>query len=150
MEHSNISPNNPIWDIAQTGLYDDRSVCCWDTVDDVSPDIGLLMLLFSHYHQCIIIASSLITVSHKSLILSLPFRHPNNAKTHLSHLGKCVIIIMQLMHPTGHLSCKNAEPDNDKHCAKKPVTTMLTYPWKCTVLHCNHLGNTWKPLVLMT
>ena len=36
------------------------------------------------------------------------------------------------------------------HCAKKPVPTMLTYPWKCTVLHCNHLGNTWKPLVLMT
>ena len=39
------------------------------------------------------------------------------------------------------------------HCAKKPVTTvkyMLIYPWKCTVLHCNHLGNTWKPLVLMT
>ena len=35
-------------------------------------------------------------------------------------------------------------------CAKKPVTTMLTYPWKCTVLHCNHLGNTWKPLLLMT
>ena len=33
---------------------------------------------------------------------------------------------------------------------KKPVTNMLTYPWKCTVLHCNHLGNTWKPLVLMT
>ena len=27
---------------------------------------------------------------------------------------------------------------------------MLTYPWKCTVSHCNHLGNTWKPLVLMT
>ena len=27
---------------------------------------------------------------------------------------------------------------------------MLTYPWKCTVLHCNHLGNPWKPLVLMT
>ena len=27
---------------------------------------------------------------------------------------------------------------------------MLTYPLKCTVLHCNHLGNTWKPLVLMT
>ena len=27
---------------------------------------------------------------------------------------------------------------------------MLTYPWKCTVLHCNHLGNTWKPLLLMT
>ena len=31
-----------------------------------------------------------------------------------------------------------------------PGKTMLTYPWKCTVLHCNHLGNTWKPLVLMT
>ena len=25
---------------------------------------------------------------------------------------------------------------------------MLTNPWKCTVLHCNHLGNTWKPQVL--
>ena len=37
-----------------------------------------------------------------------------------------------------------------KHSTKKTVTTMLTYPWKCTVLHCNHLGNTWKPLVLMT
>ena len=36
------------------------------------------------------------------------------------------------------------------HNTKKPVTTMLTYPWKCAVLHCNHLGNTWKPLVLMT
>ena len=36
------------------------------------------------------------------------------------------------------------------HSTKKPVTTMLTYPWKCTVLHCNHLGNTRKPLVLMT
>ena len=39
-------------------------------------------------------------------------------------------------------------PEN--HSTKKPVTTMLTYPWKCTVLHCKHLGNTWKPLVLMT
>ena len=39
---------------------------------------------------------------------------------------------------------------NTLHNTKKPVTTMLTYPWKCTVLHCNHLGNTWKPLVLMT
>ena len=37
-----------------------------------------------------------------------------------------------------------------RHSTKKPVTTMLTYPSKCTVLHCNHLGNTWKPLVLMT
>ena len=40
--------------------------------------------------------------------------------------------------------------DTHIHSTKKPVTTMLTYPWKCTVLHCNHLGNTWKPLVLMT
>ena len=36
------------------------------------------------------------------------------------------------------------------HSTKKPVTTMLAHPWKCTVLHCNHLGNIWKPLVLMT
>ena len=36
------------------------------------------------------------------------------------------------------------------HCAKKPVTSMLTYPWKYTVLHCNHLENIWKPLMLMT
>ena len=33
---------------------------------------------------------------------------------------------------------------------KKASNHVLTYPWKCTVLHCNHLGNTWKPLVLMT
>ena len=39
---------------------------------------------------------------------------------------------------------------NSKHSTKKPVSTMLTYPWKCSVLHCNHLGNIWKPLVLMT
>ena len=26
--------------------------------------------------------------------------------------------------------------------------TMLTYPWKCTVLHCNHLGNTWVSMVV--
>ena len=42
---------------------------------------------------------------------------------------------------------EQTEPDHSyKHNTKKPVTTMLTYPWKCTVLHCNHLGNTWKPL----
>ena len=46
---------------------------------------------------------------------------------------------------------KEIQPDTLKfHSTRKPVTTMLTYPWKCTVLHCNHLGNTWKPLVLMT
>ena len=33
------------------------------------------------------------------------------------------------------------------HSTEKSVTTMLTYRWKCTVLHCNHLGNTWEPLV---
>ena len=51
---------------------------------------------------------------------------------------------------------RNTQQDvHDTYCTcsfntEKPVTTMLTYPWKCTVLHCNHLGNTWKPLVLMT
>ena len=39
---------------------------------------------------------------------------------------------------------------NIHYSTEQPVTTMLTYPWKCSVLHCNHLGNTWKPLVLMT
>ena len=53
---------------------------------------------------------------------------------------------------TFHLALQlfNETSSLKSHCAKKPVTTMLTYPWKCTVLHCNHLGNTWKPLVLMT
>ena len=34
----------------------------------------------------------------------------------------------------------------DNHSVKKAstVTTMLTHTWKCKVLHCNHLGNTWK------
>ena len=48
------------------------------------------------------------------------------------------------------LLCAHVQLSRKHHCAKKLVTTMLTYPWKCTVLHCNHMGNTWKPLVLMT
>ena len=48
------------------------------------------------------------------------------------------------------LSQMGAIMQHKVHSTKKPVTTMLTYPWKCTVLHCNHLGNTWKKLVLMT
>ena len=48
-----------------------------------------------------------------------------------------------------HANTSGAHSKSDTLC-KKPVTTMLTHPWKCTVLHCNHLGNTWKPLVLMT
>ena len=52
---------------------------------------------------------------------------------------------------TGHSSLLlTCECSFNSHSTKKPVTTILTYPWKCTVLHCNHLGNTWKPLVLMT
>ena len=52
---------------------------------------------------------------------------------------KCLFVCLCMLHQ----SCLT-------HSTKKAVTTMLTYPWKCTVLHCNHLGNTWKPLVLMT
>ena len=33
---------------------------------------------------------------------------------------------------------------------KKASNHHANLPWKCTVLHCNHLENTWKPLVLMT
>ena len=53
---------------------------------------------------------------------------------------------MKNMHTHG---CTCMDDQMLLHSAKKPATTMLTYPWKCTVLHCNHLGNTWKPLVLM-
>ena len=28
------------------------------------------------------------------------------------------------------------------HCAKKPVITKLTYPWKCTVLRTKYLETT--------
>ena len=52
-----------------------------------------------------------------------------------------------LLHVT---HCSEDRKNELCHSTKKPVTTMLTNPWKCTVLHCNHLGNTWKPLVLMT
>ena len=51
---------------------------------------------------------------------------------------------------SNYLDHKQQPHSKRSHSTKKPVTTMLTYPWKCTVLHCNHLGNTWKPLVLMT
>ena len=39
-------------------------------------------------------------------------------------------------------TCIQAHHAIKVHSTKKPVTTMLTYPWKCTVLHCNHMGNT--------
>ena len=49
-----------------------------------------------------------------------------------------------------HKPCAFSSYNISCHSTTKPVTTMLTYPWKCTVLHCSYLGNTWKPLVLMT
>ena len=58
--------------------------------------------------------------------------------------------LRSLLRETSWKTTHSCQRHNAKHSTKKPVTTMLTYPWKCTVLHCNHLGNTWKPLVLMT
>ena len=80
---------------------------------------------------------------------------------HQSSYGLQRTILFDLRHETTeNLICSNCvTPENHLsklqgkegiHSTKKPVTTMLTYPWKCTVLHCNHLGNTWKPLVLIT
>ena len=57
------------------------------------------------------------------------------------------MVIFSWLH---YISCIKHEHKHKIHSTKKPVTTMLTYPWKCTVFHCNHLGNTWKPLLLMT
>ena len=50
-------------------------------------------------------------------------------------MGICTILILKLSHSPHPLSIY-------EHSTKKPVTTMLTYPWKCTVLHCNHLETT--------
>ena len=61
--------------------------------------------------------------------------------------------LLFVLSPVSNFECCNGRhilTIKIQHSTKKPVTTMLTYPWKCTVLHCNHLGNTWKPLVLMT
>ena len=71
------------------------------------------------------------------------------------------ITIMRSMKRHFHQTISNSDPASHAwvehlkiithfHSTKKPVSTMLTYLWKCTVLHCNCLGNTWKPLVLMT
>ena len=61
-------------------------------------------------------------------------------------------ITVSIAHSGAALEIGSNVPADSSNChsTKKPVTTMLTFPWKCTVLHCNHLGNTWKPLVLMT
>ena len=72
---------------------------------------------------------------------------------HWVPIGDVVRDLQRHCHP--YLCLSSLPPANKmeqirSHCAKKPVTTMLTYPWKCTVLHCNHMGSTWKPLVLMT
>ena len=64
-----------------------------------------------------------------------------------------IYVILQIQYNLGtqfYLFMDKKYTDMNIHSTKKPVTTMLTYPWKCTVLHCNHLGNTWKPLVLIT
>ena len=71
----------------------------------------------------------------------------------LSKVMPSLIGMTSVIHPAmciSQLLWSTKERVKIYHCAKMPVTTMLTYPWKCTVLHCNHLGNTWKPLVLMT
>ena len=75
--------------------------------------------------------------------------------TQFTHKDKVVLLGWHtlwniLEHYLHHLAMKTWLDIGYIHCAKKPVTTMLTYPWKWRVLHCNHLGNTWKPLVLMT
>ena len=72
-------------------------------------------------------------------------------------LAICLLLIVHSLWSAAHASltkhgvlCQtHAQVSSTKCTAQKTVTTMLTYPWKCTVLHCNHLGNTWKPLVLM-
>ena len=62
--------------------------------------------------------------------------------------SSCVILWVETKKKKNWKGCRKAR--SAYTVQKEPVTTMLTYPWKCTVLHCNHLGNTWKPLVLMT
>ena len=61
-----------------------------------------------------------------------------------------LVLLSLFNHGSDDPTFSKYEGTNIIHSTKKPVTTMLTYPRKCTVLHCNHLGNTWKPLVLMT
>ena len=94
-----------------------------------------------------------VTVAHCTVTYSFSSLRPFNFLSHifawfmflsllimplLSH----ILVTRQAHQPTHIHGCKEY--------TKKSVTTMLTYPWKCTVLHCNHLGDTWKPLVLMT
>ena len=67
---------------------------------------------------------------------------------YINFVQQCVLSIYG--HIRNQMYCTMLLPlYNRMHSTKKPVTTMLAYPWKCTILHCNHLRNTWKPLVLM-
>ena len=79
--------------------------------------------------------------SYSCTIWSITYLFMNSLNA-IHHLFWYKIWAFYCLHKNEHLS--------RKHSTKKPETTMLTYPWKCTVLHCNHLGNTWKPLVPMT
>ena len=80
----------------------------------------------------------------KSVHWRLALRRPSHSSKYYQNTTYMITTIDQLISDIYHTLCES------RHSTKKPVTTMLTYPWKCTVLHCNHLGNTWKPLVLMT
>ena len=93
---------------------------------------SLNYIQYLHLNLCSRSAQSMVCLLHQD-------------KWWASHIYMC--IIFTLVHLA---SCFSWFVLSIQHGTKKPVTTMLTYPWKCTVLHCNHLGNTWKPLVLMT
>ena len=84
------------------------------------------------------------------LLLYVPDKIKDMDSHVLTHNAKTLEVINICEHVACRCNIVFSYGSPSQHKKIHAVTTMLTYPWKCTVLHCNHLGNTWKPLVLMT
>ena len=119
---------------------------CTSSSDDLSYDIHYLQSHMTHF-----IFSSLRSC------WQIIFKFANSSSSLVSDLDNQLYItsssLKDLLHYISISNLFSIQLESESELStvqKKPVTTMLTYPWKCTVLHCNHLGNTWKPLVLMT
>ena len=145
---------NPIWTSCRgipvwppdhnTGCLHDRFDCISSLTCDIHKEFPTLCCL--PLRQFIILSNQGLKIIRKRAAVA----------TSGIHLCKMIILLYKLnvldaLFPDQlYYGIANGRMINKAHSTKKPVTTMLTYPWKCTVLHCNHLGNTWKPLVLMT
>ena len=93
--------------------------------------------------------------SYETLMTDLSTEHINYKKqttrykyTHYYHTVHYYLYSFPTFYIAQFYISRNVERvTSHNYCAKKTVTTMLTYPWKCTVLHCNQSVGSSAPVV---